>query len=142
MLRGGIPTRLEKHQQAIELADARGFQRGADLGGVMAVVVDRRDVVDGSLDVEAAADSRESAEAFTDEFRWNVQIERDGGSRGGIANVVDARGMEELEDSEVVAFVAQAKFAADAFDLYIANDPVGLARRAVGYDRAIHIGAD
>src|SRR5260370_8283179 len=142
MLRAGITMRLEKHQQAIELADARGFQRGANFRGVMAVGVDHRDVVDGSLDVEAAADSRESAEAFTDEFRWNVQIERDSGSGGGVANVLDAGRMEKLEDAEVVAFVGEAKFAAQPFEVVVAHVQAGLPPASLGLVRSSHTAND
>src|SRR5260370_34405513 len=50
--------------------------------------------------------------------------------------------MEKLEDAEVVAFVGEAKFAAQAFEFDVADDQVGLARGAVGDDRALHIGND
>src|SRR5215467_8239265 len=57
MLRTAKTVRLKQHQQAAELAAARGFERGLDFGGMMAVVVDHRDVVDRTFDVEAPADS-------------------------------------------------------------------------------------
>src|SRR5713101_785421 len=59
MLRARVTVRLEEQQQAIELANARGFERGADFGGVMAVIVDHGNVVDRAFNVEAPADSRE-----------------------------------------------------------------------------------
>src|SRR5229473_7022443 len=46
MLRARVAMRLEKHQQSIELANARGFQRRTDLSRVMAIVVDHGNVVD------------------------------------------------------------------------------------------------
>src|SRR4029077_536962 len=57
MLRARETVRLEEHQQAIEFADARGFEGGANFSGVMAVVVDHRNVVDHAFDVEAPAHS-------------------------------------------------------------------------------------
>jgi len=48
---------LEEHEEAVELATAGSFERGANFGGVVAVVVDNSDVVDGALDVKASADS-------------------------------------------------------------------------------------
>src|SRR6266849_7568039 len=138
MLRARVAMRLKEHQQAIEFADARGYQRGADFGGVMAVIVDHRDVVDHAFNVEAAADARELAEPFADQFRGNIQIQRDGRGGGGVAHVVDARRVKELENAEVVAFVGQAKFAAQAFELDVADDEIGLARSAVGNDRALY----
>src|SRR6266404_5022397 len=64
MLRAGIAVRLEKHQEAIELADARGLQGGPDLRGMVAVVVDHGNVVDGALNVEAPTDAGKFAQAF------------------------------------------------------------------------------
>ena len=64
--------RLEKDQQAIEFADFGGFQRGANLDGVMAVVVDDGDVVGDAFDVEAAADTGKFCQAVADEFDGDV----------------------------------------------------------------------
>ncbi len=51
----------------IELAAARGFERGANFGGMVAIIIDDGDVVDYALDVEAAANAGEFCEAFPDE---------------------------------------------------------------------------
>src|SRR4029077_4439485 len=142
MLRARVAMWVEEHQQTIELANAGSFQRGPDFGGVMAVIIDYRDVVDGAFDVEAAADAREFAEAFADQFRGNVEIERDSCCSGGVAHIVDAWRMEELENAEVVAFVGQAKFAAQTFELDVADDEIGLAGSTVGDDRALDVGND
>src|SRR5258708_26858322 len=66
MLRAGVAMRLEEHEQAIELADARRFERGADFGWVMAVIIDYRDVVDHAFDVKTAAHARGFCEALPD----------------------------------------------------------------------------
>src|ERR1700681_1642701 len=50
--------------------------------------------------------------------------------------------MEELENTEVVAFVRQAKFAAEPLELDIADDEIGLARSSIGDDRALDVGND
>src|SRR5271170_3265953 len=42
ILRARIAVRLEKHQQALEPAAARSFERGANLRGMMPVVVNQR----------------------------------------------------------------------------------------------------
>src|SRR5712692_286890 len=138
MLRARVTVRLEEHQQAIELTNARGFERGADFGGVMAVIVDHGYVVDRAFNVEAPADSRESSEAIADQLRGHVQIKSDRCRSRGVAHVVDARRMKELENAEVVAFVSQAKFAAQAFELDVADDEIGLAGSAVGNNRALY----
>src|ERR1700730_4524525 len=59
--------RLKKHQEAVELAAASGFERGANFDRVMAIVVDHGDVVDDAFDIEAAADAGKFGEAFADE---------------------------------------------------------------------------
>src|SRR5260370_32052906 len=57
VLSAGKAMGLKEHQQAIELAAASGFERGANLGRVMTVVIDHGDVIDDALDVKAAAHS-------------------------------------------------------------------------------------
>ncbi len=142
MLRAGVAMRLEEHEQATELTDARRFERGADFGWVMAVIIDHRDVVDHAFDVKAAADAREFGEALADQFCRNIEVQRDGRRGGGIAHVVNAWRMKKLKNAQIVAFVGQAKFAAEAFELDVADDEIGLVRGAVGDDRALHAGND
>src|SRR5258708_3996949 len=103
----------------------------------MASIVDHGYVVDRAFNVEAPADSRESSEAIADQLRGHIQIKSDRCSSRGVAHVVDARRMKELENAEVVAFVSQAKFAAQAFELDVADDEIGLAGSAVSDDRAL-----
>src|SRR6267142_722440 len=105
MLRARVAVRLEEHQKAIELADARGFQGGPDLRGVVAVVVNHGNVVDGASNVEASTNAGKFAQAFANQFGGNVEIERDRGGGGGVAHIVDARRMEELENAEIVTLV-------------------------------------
>ncbi len=66
------PMRLEEHEQAIELAASRGFERGANFGGMVAVIVNDGDVVNDALDVEAAANAGEFRQAFADQIGWNI----------------------------------------------------------------------
>src|ERR1700686_2904260 len=94
VLRAGVAMRLEKDEQAIELAEARSVQCGANLGGVMSVVVYHGDVVQRALDVETAADPGEFSESFADQLRGGIQVERHGCRGCGIAHVVDARRMK------------------------------------------------
>src|SRR5580765_4209689 len=61
-------------------------------------------------------------------------------SGGGVAHVVDARRMEELENAEVIAFVGQPKFAAQPFQLDVADDEISLAGCAVRDDGALYAG--
>src|SRR5256885_4384486 len=64
MLGAREAMRLKKNEKTIELAAARGVERGANFRGVMAVIVDDGNVGDDTFDVEAAADSGKFGKAF------------------------------------------------------------------------------
>src|SRR5690348_2194891 len=140
--RAGKAVRLEEDQEAFELAAARGFEGGPDFGGMMAVVVDDRDVVDRTLDIEAPAHTGKSGKTFADEVGRHVEVERDGSRGGGVADVVHSRRMRQAEDAQVIALIGQAEFAAHALKLDIADDQVGLRGRAISNDRALDAGND
>ena len=72
----------------------------------------------------------------------DVEIESDGGSGGGVANIVNAGRMKEVEEAEVFAFVGEAEFAAEALVLDIADDQVGLGGDAISNDGAFDVGDD
>jgi hypothetical protein len=88
-------VRLKQHQQPVELAAARGFKRGLDFDGVVAVVVNDRDVVDRAFDVEAAADPAEVGKPPPDEFRRDVEVQGYRGGGRGVANIVDSGRMRQ-----------------------------------------------
>src|SRR6266853_6578977 len=138
----GVAMRLKQHQQPIELAAAGGFEGGADLGRVMAVVIDHGDVIDDALDVKTAAHASKIDKAFADQVGRNVQIQRDGGCRRGIANIVHARRVRKLEQAEIFALVSQPELAAQTLQLHVADHQIGLARSSVGYDGTLHAGND
>src|SRR5882724_13666136 len=95
--------RLEEHQQPIELAAARRFQRGADFHWVVAVVIDDGDVVHDPFDIKPAAHPGKFGETFADQISGNIQIERHRSCSRGVAHVVHSRWMSQLEDAEIVA---------------------------------------
>src|SRR5713226_6976231 len=67
VLGAGVAMRLEEHQQAIELAAAGRFKRGANLSRVMTIIIDHGDVIDYALDVKAAPHTRKLHKAFADQ---------------------------------------------------------------------------
>src|ERR1700733_13938520 len=138
LLAARIAMGLEQHQQAIELADFGSFERSANLDGMMAVVVDHRHVVDDALDVEAAADSGKFAERLANQFRGNIQVQRDGGGGGGVAHIVNARRMQQAEHAEVVALEGKAEFAIQTLEVNVADDQIRLRRNTVSDDRALY----
>src|ERR1700736_4119996 len=127
MLRACVAMGLKQNQEAIELAAARSFQRGANLHRVMAVVVDHGDAVYDALDVEAAADACELRQALANQLGRNVQVKRYRSCCRSIADVVNARWMRQLEHPEILAPVGEAKLAAESFHPYLADHQVGLA---------------
>src|SRR5229473_4741210 len=72
VLGAGVAMRLKEHEQAIELAAAGRFERGADLDRVMTVVIDHGDVIHYALDVKAAPHAGKFNEAFADQVSRNV----------------------------------------------------------------------
>src|SRR6267143_6266955 len=95
--------RLKEHEQAIELAAAGRFERSANFGRVMTVVIDHGDVIDYTFDVKAAAYAGKFDEAFADQVSRNVQVQRDCGCRRRVADIVHARWMRQPEKTEIFA---------------------------------------
>src|SRR2546430_2725541 len=67
-----VAMRLKEHEQAIELAAAGRFERDANLGRVMTVVIDHGDLIDHALDVKSTAHAGKFEEAFADQASRNV----------------------------------------------------------------------
>src|SRR6266851_4438839 len=142
VLGAGIAMGLKEDEQAIELAAAGRFERSANLDGVMTVVIDHGDFIDHALDVKAAAHAGKFDEAFAGQVSRNVQVQRDRGCRRRVADIVHARRMRQPEQAEILASVGQPEFAAQTFELHIADYQIGLARRSIGDDGTLHAGND
>ena len=89
------------------MAAAGGFERGANFDGMVAVIVDQRDAVDGALDFEPAAHAGETFEARANQVGGHVEIERHGGSGGGVAHVVNARRAGQVKHAQIVAAIGE-----------------------------------
>src|SRR2546422_568737 len=142
VLRAGVAMGLKEHEQAIELAAACRFERGANRGGVMTIIIDHGDVIDDTLDVKAAAHPSKLDEAFADQVRRNIQIKCDGRRRRCVADIVHARRVRELEQAEIFALVSQPELAAQTFQRHVADHQISLARRSVRNDGTLHTGND
>src|SRR5260370_8952166 len=103
---------LKELKKAIELAAAGRFESGANLSGVMTIVIDHGDVVDDALDVKAATQSGKFEEAFADQVRWNVQIQRDGRCHSCVAAIVHARRARQLEQTTTSTLVSHPQLPA------------------------------
>src|SRR5229473_1460253 len=140
VLGAGIAMGLKEDEQAIELAAAGRFEGGANLDRMMTVVIDHGDLIHHAPNVKAAAHAGKFDEAFADQISRNVQVQRDCGCRRRVADIVHARWMRQPEQAEIFASVGQAKFAAQTFELHIADYQIGLARRSIGDDGTLHAG--
>src|SRR5690348_5948217 len=109
---------------------------------MMAVIINQSYAGECAFDFEAAANACEFAEALTDQFRGNVEIQADGGSSGGVAHIVNARRRRQHEMAKVFTMVREAESALEAAQFNFADDEIGLAGSAVGYDRALHARED
>src|SRR4051812_50172064 len=95
----GVAGRLEEDVDAAETAQPGAVERGADLGGVMAVVVDDGDALLLAADLETAIDTAERGERLADDVGLDLEFhgDRDGGHR--VQDVV-AAGDAEVEAAE------------------------------------------
>src|SRR5665213_1497677 len=105
-----VAVRLEENQHAVKVAPTRGFESGANLSGVVAVIVDDGDVIDHAFHVKSAADSRKFFEAHANQFGRHVEVTRDRDRGGSVAHIMDSRRAIQMELSEVVAAIAVALY--------------------------------
>ena len=89
-LRAGIAVGLENNVDTAESALARSGESGANLCGVVAVVIDHGHAVDTALELKATVYSVESGQTLADLVDWNIQADTDGNRRGRVPDVVFA----------------------------------------------------
>ncbi len=85
-----VAVRLKDNVDLPVAAFARSGEGGADLGGVVAVVVHDGNAADLAVALEAAIDSAKVADAFGDLRRIDLELVSDRHGRCGIENVVAA----------------------------------------------------
>ena len=73
-LRARVAVRLEQHVNASKAAGARGRERGANLGGVMAVVVDHGDAALRAAHLKAAVHAAEMPPALRESSRRECRV--------------------------------------------------------------------
>src|SRR5215472_6758699 len=91
--------RLEDHVDAVEPALARRREGGANLGGMVAVVVDHAHTGGAAAKLESAIYPAELGQAFADSGRIDVKSHAHGHSSGGVEDVVNA-GHPQVKFSE------------------------------------------
>ena len=89
---------LEHRDDAPVVPRLGGGEGGADLGGVVAVVVHHEDAADFPADLEAALHAVEAGEGAGDDVEGQLEVEphRDGGQ--GVEHVVAAGRLERQPD--------------------------------------------
>src|SRR5262249_56900673 len=94
MLRPRVAVGLEhRDDPAIEPGLGSG-QGGADLRGVMAIVVHHEDTGSFALDLEATLHAREAGERLLDTLEWHLEVEADPDGGQGVEHVVAARDLD------------------------------------------------
>ena len=78
---------------------AGGGEGGANLGGVVAIVVNHGDAADGAAELKAAVDSSEMTQALGDLLGRNFKLAGNGDSGGGVEYVVST-GNVKLKGAE------------------------------------------
>jgi len=86
----GEPVRLEDDMNVLVAALAGCGQCGANLGGMVAVIVDDGDAARLATQLETPVHAAKVAEAFCDLVRCNTELMGDGYSGGGVEDVVAA----------------------------------------------------
>src|SRR5450756_1002403 len=113
--------RLEQHVNAPEPAQAGAIESGADLGGVVSVIVHHGDAAFLAARLEAAIDSAEGREALADGVGLDFELHGDGDGGHGIEHVV-AAGDAQRETAETGSAIADTELA----DKRAADDIAGL----------------
>src|SRR4051794_19542629 len=87
-LRPRITMRLEQYMHLLIAASARRGQRRANLGRMMAIIIDNRHASFGALHLKPAIDSSELRQPFANLLDGYIQLKRDGNRRRCITDVV------------------------------------------------------
>ena len=109
----GVAVGLEDNVNAAVAALAGGGERGEDLGGVMAVIVDHTYAGCASAKLEAAVYTAETVERAADVAKFDVQACADGDGRGGVQYVVGA-GNVQREFAQIFSAIGDLEAAHQA----------------------------
>ncbi len=94
-----VPVRLKDHVDLAARAGARRLQRGANLGGVVAVIIDNGHAARLAALLEAPVDAAKVLEPFGNLLRRNFKLPRNGDGGRGVQHIVPAGNMQ-LERTE------------------------------------------
>src|ERR1035437_10085251 len=131
--------RLEQHVNAPEPAQAGAVERGADLGGVVSVIVHHGDAAFLAAQLEAAIDAAEGSQPFADGVGLDFEFHGDGDGGHGIEHVV-AAGDAQREPAEIGGAIADTELADKRAADDIAGLDIGLSGGAVGDGAAADLG--
>ena len=130
--------RLERDDQAAVEAFAGRAQRGADLLGVVAVVVDHQDAAFLAPHLEAAIDAAELLEGVRGETPRDAEVvgHRDGGER--VERVMTSRHAQPHR-AQPLPDPPDLEDRLESLDAQLARLPVGVGRGAVGDEALVHV---
>src|SRR5438067_4577340 len=127
----GVAVRLEGRHQPAREALPRGAQRGADLLGMVRVVVHHEHVLLLPLHLEAAMDAAELLEGVRRDAERDLEVGGDGEGGERVEGVM-AAGHAEPDGAEPPLAAPDLEHGLEPVDAEVARLPVGVGRRPVG----------
>ena len=124
---------------AAKLAKLRGGERGANLGGMMAVIVDHRDAAGLAAHLKAAIDAGIAGDGLANRFQRDVQLQADRDGGRGVQHVVNA-GHAQVKLAQIAAARPNREAALEGAAVDVGDLQGGLLAAPVGDDAAIHRG--
>ena len=116
---------------ALKVAELRGGQRGANLGGMMAVIVDHRDAARLPAHLKPAIDAGIAGNGLANRFERNVQFQADRDGRRRVQHVVNA-GNVQVKRSQIAPARSNGEAALEGAAIDVGDSqtwPAGCVRR-------------
>ena len=129
--RARVAVGLERDDQPSREPLARGVQRGADLFGMMAVVVDHEHPTLLALHLEAAMDAAELLESAAGTAEGDLELRRRRERRQGVERVMPS-GHVQPHRPDLPSVAPDLEGRLQSLHPELARLPVGLGRRTVG----------
>ena len=140
-LRAAVAVRLEHNVNSIELAVASRFQRRADFGGVVTIVVDNGHPSLLAPDLKAAVNTAERCQTAANTLDRNLKFKRHKDRRHRVQHVMPSHAANR-ELAKLESPIAQFEAAIQVPAVDISRHKIGIRRDAVGKHRSLDGGQD
>src|SRR6185437_9937093 len=130
-LRACVTMRLEYDDQTLISAPARSFECRANLGRMMAVIVNYGNSVKHTANFKAPPDPAELSQTCPDQVRRHVKRQRHSRRGCRVADVVNSWRGRQTENPQIIAAICKAKLTRQPLQPHVRNHKIGLHRSAV-----------